>query len=143
MIVKKGNNIKVHYTGTLKDGSKFDSSIGREPLGFEVGAGMMIKGFDDAVIGMKKGEKKSVQIIASEAYGEYRDDLLHNVPKNQVPPDLNPQVGQKLAITQENGSQVPVTIKEVTKDKIVIDANHELAGKDLNFEIEIIEVKKS
>jgi peptidylprolyl isomerase len=142
MKVVKGNKVKVHYTGTLDDGTQFDSSAGREALGFEVGAGMMIKGFDDAVFGMQKGDKKKIHIEVADAYGEYREDLLNSVPKEHVPPELNPQVGQKLAVTQENGSQVSVTVKEVTDKKVVIDANHELAGKALNFEIELVEISK-
>ena len=138
--VKAGDKVKVHYTGTLTDGTKFDSSVGREPLPFEVGAGMMIKGFDAAVVGMAVGETKTVDIPAAEAYGPENPELIIDVPRTNLPPDLNPEVGQQLGMSQPNGQQVPVTIREVHEDKVVIDANHALAGKDLIFEIEIVEI---
>jgi peptidylprolyl isomerase len=137
---KKGDNVKVHYTGKLKDGTIFDSSKGREPLAFQVGAGQMIKGFDAAVDGMEMGDTKVAEIPAAEAYGEARQDLIFDVPKTNLPPDLKPEVGQQLAMTQPNGQQVPVTVAKVEEDKVVIDANHQLAGKDLVFEIELVEI---
>ena len=137
---KKGDNVKVHYKGTLNDGSIFDSSEGREPLAFEVGAGMMIPGFDKAVDGMKVGEKVTANIPAKEAYGESREDMIMEVPAAQIPVDLNPEVGQQLAIEQPNGQSVPVVVKEISEDKIVIDGNHPLAGKDLTFDIELVEI---
>ncbi len=140
MKASKGNTVKVHYTGTLDDGSTFDSSVGRDPLEFELGAGMMIKGFDDAVFGMGVGDSKKINIVPAEAYGEYNEDLLHKVPKDQVPADLKAEVGSRLAVTQENGSQVPVVVVDVNDDGIVLDANHELAGKALNFEIEVVSI---
>ena len=137
---KKGDKVKVHYTGRLKDGTQFDSSAGRAPLEFEVGAGMMIKGFDAAVDGMELGAKVTVEIPAAEAYGEANPQLIIDVPRTNLPPDMNPQVGQQLGMTQPNGQQVPVKVKEVHDDKIVIDANHDLAGKDLIFDIELVEI---
>ena len=137
---KKGDKVKVHYTGRLQDGTQFDSSAGRAPLEFEVGAGMMIKGFDAAVDGMEVGQKVTVEIPAAEAYGEANPQLVIDVPRTNLPPDLNPQVGQQLGMTQPNGQQVPVKVKEVHDDKIVIDANHDLAGKDLIFDIELVEI---
>ena len=136
----KGDKVRVHYTGRLKDGTQFDSSAGREPLEFEVGAGMMIKGFDAAVNGMAVGQKVTVEIPAAEAYGESNPEMIIDVPRTNLPPDLNPQVGQQLGMTQPNGQQVPVKVKEVHDDKIVIDANHDLAGKDLVFDIELVEI---
>ena len=130
----------MHYTGRLQDGTQFDSSAGRAPLEFEVGAGMMIKGFDAAVDGMEVGQKVTVEIPAAEAYGEANPQLVIDVPRTNLPPDLNPQVGQQLGMTQPNGQQVPVKVKEVHDDKIVIDANHDLAGKDLIFDIELVEI---
>ena len=130
----------MHYTGRLHDGSVFDSSAGREPLGFEVGAGQMIQGFDKAVVGMAIGDKKTVEIPAAEAYGEANPQLIIDVPRTNLPPDLNPQVGEQLAMSQPNGQQVPVKVKEVHDDKIVIDANHDLAGKDLIFDIEMVSI---
>ena len=138
--VKKGDKVKVHYTGKLQDGSVFDSSIDREPLEFEVGAGMMIAGFDAAVNGMKIGDKKVAEIPANEAYGEVNKDMIVEVKRTQLPPDLEPQVGQQLGMQQPNGQSVPVVVTEVKEESIVIDANHPLAGKDLIFEIELMEI---
>lgn len=137
---KAGDSVKVHYTGKLKDGTVFDSSKGREPLAFQVGAGQMIKGFDAAVDGMEVGDTKTAEIPAAEAYGESRQDLMFDVPKSDLPEDLKPEVGQQLAMTQPNGQQVPVTVAKVEEDKVVIDANHQLAGKDLIFDIELVEI---
>lgn len=139
-VAKKGDQVKVHYTGRLTDGTIFDSSEGRDPLAFEVGAGMMIKGFDAAVDGMALGAKVTAEIPAAEAYGEAREDMIIDVPRANLPKDLNPQVGQQLAMSQPNGQQVPVKVKEVRDDVVVIDANHDLAGKDLIFDIELVEI---
>lgn len=138
--VKKGDKVKVHYTGKLNDGSVFDSSVNREPLEFEVGAGMMIAGFDNAVNGMKVGDKKVAEIPAAEAYGEKNDDMIVSVPKAQLPPDLNPEVGQQLSMQQPNGQAIPVVVTNVEAETIEIDANHPLAGKDLIFDIELVEI---
>lgn len=137
---KKGDQVAVHYTGKLTDGTVFDSSAGREPLAFELGAGMMIKGFDAAVDGMAVGEKVTAEIPAAEAYGEANDELVFDVPKANFPPELNPEVGQQLAMSQPNGQQVPVKVKEVKEESVVIDANHDLAGKDLVFDIELVSI---
>ena len=139
-VAKKGNQVKVHYTGKLTDGTVFDSSEGRAPLEFEVGAGMMIKGFDAAVDGMSEGAKVTIEIPAAEAYGEAREDMIIDVPRTNLPPDMNPEVGQQLAMSQADGQQVPVKVKEVRDDVVVIDANHDLAGKDLVFDIELVEI---
>jgi len=139
-VAKKGNQVKVHYTGKLTDGTVFDSSEGRAPLEFEVGAGMMIKGFDAAVDGMSEGTKVTVEIPAAEAYGEAREDMIIDVPRTNLPPDMSPEVGQQLAMSQADGQQVPVKVKEVRDDVVVIDANHDLAGKDLVFDIELVEI---
>lgn len=137
---KKGDQVAVHYTGKLTDGTVFDSSAGREPLAFELGAGMMIKGFDAAVDGMAVGEKVTAEIPAAEAYGEANEELIFDVPKANFPPDLKPEVGQQLAMSQPNGQQVPVKVKEVKEESVVIDANHDLAGKDLVFDIELVSI---
>ncbi len=139
-VAKKGDQVKVHYTGKLTDGTVFDSSDGRAPLEFEVGAGMMIKGFDAAVDGLGIGAKVTAEIPAAEAYGEAREDMIIDIPRTNLPPDLNPEVGQKLAMSQPDGQQVPVKVKEVREDVVVIDANHDLAGKDLIFDIELVEI---
>lgn len=139
-VAKKGNRVKVHYTGKLQDGTIFDSSIEREPLEFVVGDGNMIKGFDKAVEGMQKGETVTANIPSSEAYGERRADMMVDVPIDQVPENINPAVGQQLSIQQANGQAMPVVVTAVSEDKITLDANHPLAGKDLTFEINLVEI---
>jgi peptidylprolyl isomerase len=139
-IAKKGDLVKVHYTGRLQDGTIFDSSEGREPLEFELGAGMMIAGFDKAVHGMALGDKSTVEIPCGEAYGEATEELYFDVPMEQVPADITPQVGQQLSVQQGDGSSMPVTVKSVDDEKIVLDANHPLAGKDLIFDIELVSI---
>lgn len=130
----------MHYHGKLTNGETFDSSEGRAPLEFVVGAGMMIKGFDDAVLGMQQGEKKTVQIPAAEAYGEYQDDLLMEFPKSQFPQGMTPEVGMQLTMSNGAGQQFPVTIAEVKDDVVVLDSNHFLAGKELIFDITLTEI---
>ena len=138
--VKTNDVIKVHYTGKLTDGEVFDSSVGRDPIEFTVASGQMIKGFDDAVDGMALNEKKIVEIPAADAYGEYNQDMVQTVPKKNLPPEIVPEIGQQLSATADNGQQIPVTIVEVNENHIKIDANHALAGKDLIFEIEVVEI---
>ena len=140
MQAKKGDAVQVHYTGKLEDGSVFDSSVSREPLGFTVGDGNMIKGFDAAVYGMAVGDKKSVTIPSAEAYGERRDDMLIDVPIEQVPADIKPEVGLQLTLQGGNGQPMPVTVTHVDEQKITLDANHQLAGKDLIFDIELVKI---
>lgn len=137
---KKGDKVKVHYTGKLTDGTVFDSSLEREPLEFEVGAGQMIAGFDNAVNGMAVGDKKVAEIPSAEAYGEKRDDMMVPVPNDKIPADIKPEVGMQLSMQQPNGQPLPVIVAEVKDDHIVLDANHPLAGKDLAFEIELVEI---
>ena len=137
---KQGDTVKVHYTGKLKDGSVFDSSADREPLEFKLGSGNMIPGFEQAVLGMDVGAKKTAEISSEQAYGEKRDDMIISVPRENVPGDITPEVGQQLAVQQQEGQQVPVTVAEVTEEKVVLDANHPLAGKDLVFDIELVEI---
>lgn len=140
MEAKKGDAVKVHYTGKLEDGTVFDSSVSREPLGFTLGDGNMIKGFDAAVYGMVIGDKKTVNIPAAEAYGERRDDMMIEVPISQVPPNIQPEIGQQLVLQGQGGQPMPVTVVELTDEKIVLDANHDLAGKDLIFDIELLKI---
>ncbi len=138
--VKKGDTVKVHYHGTLNDGSVFDSSNGREPLEFEVGSGMVIEGFDTGVTGMEVGEKKTVNIPAEQAYGPTQEDMIMEFPKAQFPADMVPEVGMQLSMSNGQGQQFPVTIIEVKEDAVVLDANHPLAGKDLTFDLELVDV---
>ena len=140
MQAKKGDAVKVHYTGRLDDGFVFDSSASREPLCFTLGDGNMIKGFDSAVYGMVIGDKKTVTIPAAEAYGERREDMIMDVPREQVPPHIQAEVGLQLMLQGGGGQPMPVTVIEVTEEKIVLDANHELAGRDLIFDIELVSI---
>lgn len=137
---KKGDKVKVHYTGKLTDGTVFDSSLEREPIEFELGAGQMIAGFDKAVDGMAVGDKKTADIPSAEAYGDKRDDMMVPVPHDKVPEEIKPEVGMQLSMQQPDGQSLPVLVAEVNDDHIVLDANHPLAGKDLNFEIELVEI---
>lgn len=139
---EKGNNVKVHYTGTLKDNTVFDSSREREPLGFTVGAGQMIAGFDAAVVGMKVGDSKKVTIPAAEAYGPKSEEAMVKVPKEQLPEGMKPEIGMQLEATQADGRTQVLVVAEVIEDEVVLDANHPLAGKDLIFDIEMIEIDK-
>jgi peptidylprolyl isomerase len=137
---KKGDTVKIHYHGRLQDGSTFDSSEGREPLEFELGSGMVIPGFDDGVSGMTIGEKKTINIPATDAYGEKFDDRIIEFPKTQFPPDMIPEVGMQLAMNNGQGQSIPVVITEVKEEVVVLDANHPLAGKDLIFDLELVEI---
>jgi len=139
--VKDGDTVKVHYTGTLKDGQVFDTSAEREPLEFTLGEGQLIPGFEKAVVGMEVGDSASVDIPVDEAYGEAREDLVINVPKDQLPDEVEPKVGMQLQVNQENGQPIPVRITEIAEEELVLDANHPLAGKDLKFDIELVEIK--
>ena len=139
--VKNGDVVRVHYHGKLTDGTTFDSSEGRSPLEFEVGAGMMIPGFDSGVIGMSIGEKKTINIPAEEAYGLVQDDLLMEFPIDRFPPDMKPEVGMTLNMSNGQGQQFPVVIADVKDDVVILDANHPLAGKELIFDIEMVEIE--
>ena len=139
-VVKKGDQIKAHYTGRLTDGTVFDSSEGREPLAFEVGAGMMIAGFDKAVDGMKVGDKKIANIPAEEAYGPRNEEMLFEMPRTNLPEDMEVVEGMPLVMQQPDGTPVPVVVAEIKGDTVIIDANHDLAGKDLIFDIEVVEI---
>jgi peptidylprolyl isomerase len=138
-MAKNGSVVKVHYTGTLVDGSVFDSSLKREPLQFKLGCGQVIPGFEQAVLSMNVGETKTVTIPADQAYGQRRDDLILVVEKEKVPADLAPKVGDRLQIRQPNNTPVLVVVTDINEKTITLDANHALAGKDLTFELTLIE----
>ena len=137
---KQGDKVKVHYTGKLDDGTVFDSSKEREPLEFAIGDKKVIPGFEEAVIGMDIGEKKTVKLEAEKAYGPYRKELVMVVEKKQLPQDMKPEVGQQLQIKQEKNPPIIVTITKVSDNDVTLDANHPLAGKDLTFEVELVEI---
>ena len=139
-VATKGNKVKVHYTGKLNDGTVFDSSEDREPLEFVLGDGNMIKGFDTAVQGMELGSNKSVVIPSVEAYGEKREDMMVDIPVDQVPADIKPEIGMDLSIQNQEGQPMPVKVVHVDEEKITLDANHPLAGQDLNFDIKLVEI---
>ncbi|MCP4460458.1 MAG: peptidylprolyl isomerase [Cytophagales bacterium] len=137
---KANDKVKVHYTGKLKSGQIFDSSLERDPLAFTVGGGQMIPGFDAAVNGMGVSEKTNVTIPCAEAYGDRRDDMLQQISRTQLPADMKPEVGQTLVASQEGGGEQHVIIKDVNDQMITVDANHPLAGEDLFFEIELLSI---
>lgn len=135
---KQGDTVNVHYTGKLEDGTVFDTSRSRHPLQFTIGKGQVIAGFEQAVIGMNTGESKTTTIPVNQAYGQRRDDMIVTMQRDQLPPDLNPEVGQRLELTQMDDQIILVTVKEKTDTTMTLDANHPLAGKDLTFDIELI-----
>jgi peptidylprolyl isomerase len=138
--VKEGDVVKVHYTGKLVNGEQFDSSVGREPLEFTVGAGQMISGFDAAMPGMNPGEKKTINIAPEDGYGLRSEEAIIEFPKANVPADMKLEPGMPLTLSNQAGHPVPVVVVEVKEDVIVLDANHFLAGQELIFDIELVEI---
>ena len=138
--VKSGDKVKVHYHGKLTNGETFDSSAGREPLEFEIGAGSVIKGFDEGVSGMKVGEKRTINIPVDEAYGQRSEDMLIEFPKDRFPKDMEIKEGMQLMMSNGTGQNIPVIVVEVKDDAVILDANHPLAGEDLIFDIELVEI---
>ena len=139
-VVKNGDHVAVQYTGRLEDGSIFVSSQGREPLTFEVGASEVIQGFDEALVGMHTGDKKSITIAPAEGYGEHNSELVFDFPKHMLPEDLACEVGSQLQLVDENQQAIPVIVADIQEDTILLDANHPLAGKTLTFDIELLEI---
>ncbi|ACU63888.1 FKBP-type peptidyl-prolyl cis-trans isomerase [Chitinophaga pinensis] len=139
--VKNGDTVRVHYHGRLTNGTTFDSSEGRDPLEFKVGAGMVIKGFDNGVVDMTIGEKRTLNIPVEEAYGPKNDELIMEFPKENIPSDLNPQVGMDLQMSNPQGQVFPVKVAAIGDTSITLDANHPLAGEALIFDIELVEIK--
>lgn len=136
---KKGDTVKVHYTGTLEDGTVFDSSENKDPLKFELGGGQLIPGFDAAVDGMSAGESCKISIKSEEAYGPHRPEMVMEVPRTQLPSEMEPEVGMRLQAGNDD-EQFVVTVTQVGEEKVTLDANHPLAGEDLNFEITLVEI---
>lgn len=137
---KAGDTVKVHYHGRLTDGTTFDSSEGRDPLEFEVGSGAVIPGFDNGVTGMEIGEKKTINIPVDQAYGPKDPGMLVEFPKTNFPPDMVPEIGMRLNMTNGSGQVIPVVITDVKEETVTLDANHPLAGEDLIFEIELVSI---
>ena len=141
MAIKKGDKIKIDYAGTLEDGTEFDNSKKHgKPLEFEVGAGAIIPGLDNAMVGLEKGEEKEITIKPEEAYGPYNDELIKKIEKKALPQDQEPKAGMTIMIGTPEGQQFPARITEVTDNDITVDINHPLAGKVLNFKIKVVEV---
>lgn len=138
--VKSGDKIKVHYHGKLTSGETFDSSEGREQLEFEVGSGMVIKGFDDGVTGMSVGDKKTINIPYDKAYGPRNPEMVIEMPKGRFPADMELEVGMPLMMSDGQGQQFQVTIAEIKENAVMLDANHPLAGQDLVFDLELVEI---
>jgi len=136
-MIEKGSKVKVHYTGKLEDNNVFDTSVNKEPLEFTVGEGMLIPGFENGVLGMKTGDKKTIELSVGEAYGERRDDLINEIPKNNLPENV--EVGQMLQAETEQGP-ITVVVTDINEETAKIDANHPLAGRKLFFDLEIVEV---
>lgn len=137
---KQGDTVKVHYTGTFDDGTVFDSSLDREPLQFTIGGGQVIAGFDGAVIDMQPGEKKSVNIPAAQAYGDRNEELVAEIGRERLPEGLELEIGQQLQLGLADGDQAVVLVVDVTDTTVTLDANHPMAGLDLNFELELVDI---
>jgi FKBP-type peptidyl-prolyl cis-trans isomerase 2 len=138
--VKSGDTVKVHYHGKLTDGTTFDSSAGRQPLEFKVGSGMVIKGFDNGVLGMKTGDKRTIEIPAEDAYGLEDPQMLMDFPIDRFPTDMKPEIGMQLNMSNGSGQNFPVVIREIKGDVVTLDANHPLAGETLVFDLELVEI---
>jgi len=138
--VKQGDTVKIHYTAKMAGGKVFDTSRKREPLEFKVGEGKVIRGIEEAVLGMDQGDKKTVTISQEKAYGPHKNEMVVQVPRERLPDDLDPRVGQLLEVRQPDGNSSVVTVTDVTTESVTLDANHPLAGKELTFDIELLEV---
>jgi peptidylprolyl isomerase len=138
--VKNGDTVKIHYTGRLNDGVIFDTSLEKDPLEFKLGSGAVIPGFESAVMGMTVGDKKTTTIPMDEAYGPYDSKLVAVIKKENVPETIKPELGQMLRINQEDGGYIVVRVTDVNDADITLDGNHPLAGKDLTFDIELVEI---
>ena len=139
-VVATGNKVKIHYTGTFDDGEVFDSSREVDPLEFEVGAGQVIPGFDNAVVGMAVGESKQVRLLEDEAYGPYNPEMVFDADPSQFEEGLALEIGQQFQTQMEDGTPLLLTVKSVEGDKITLDANHPMAGKVLNFDLEVVAI---
>lgn len=140
---KSGDTVRIHYTGTLTDGTQFDSSAGREPLEFTLGSGQIIEGLDAEVEGMAVGEKSTVTVPAEKAYGPHSQQNVQQVPRAQIPAEVDVQPGAQLQARTPDGNTVMLTVVEATEDAVTVDANHPLAGQDLVFAVELVEIVKA
>lgn len=135
-----GDTVKVHYTGKLSDGTVFDSSDGRDPLEFTIGSGALIEGFEQAVVGMTPGEAKTVEIASAEAYGPHHDEMVQQIERAVIPDEIDLDVGVRLQATQGEGPPLILTVVELSETSVTVDANHPLAGQDLTFDIDLVEI---
>lgn len=142
-LAKAGDTVKVHYTGTLDDGTLFDSSEEREPLEFQLGNGRVIAGFEDAVVGMSVGESRTTRIASEDAYGVHHTEMVLQVPRGQFPSNIEPELNQQLQLQQPDGTAFAVTVTNIEDNIITLDANHPLAGQALNFEIRLVEIAEA
>ena len=138
--VKDGDNVALHYTGTLDDGTVFDSSEGGEPLSFTVGSGQVIPGFEGGVVGMDLGETKQISVAPDQAYGDYHEELVKVVPREAFPPEVTPAIGMAFELELPSGQSMPVRIIDIEGDEVTLDANHLLAGETLNFKVRVISI---
>ncbi|MEA1935373.1 MAG: peptidylprolyl isomerase, partial [Thermodesulfobacteriota bacterium] len=134
---KQGDTVKIHYTGKLEDGTVFDTSTGRDPLQFNIGENQVIQGFEKGVTGMALNESKTVTIPPDEAYGPHREEMVLNIPRDQFPPNIEPEIGQQLELGQENGQTTIAIVSQLTESNVTLDANHPLAGETLIFDIQL------
>lgn len=139
---KEGDEVQVHYTGKLEDGTVFDTSEDGDPLSFTIGENRVIPGFEEAVTGMEPGDSKTTEVEPEQAYGEHREDMVMEMERDQIPNEVDPEVGQQLQLRLENGQTVPVLITALGEDSVTIDANHPLAGRKLIFDIEVIGIEE-
>lgn len=137
---KQGDTVKVHYTGKFEDGTVFDTSIDRDPLLFTIGSGQILQGFEEAVVGMNSGESKTATIPADKAYGPHHKEMVLVVARNQFPENLKLNIGDQLELSRKDGETVIVTIANIAESTVTLDANHPLAGKDLTFDIQLVEI---
>jgi len=138
--VKHGDTVKIHYTGKLEDGTIFDTSAKRDPLQFIIGAGQVVSGFEQAIVGMNPSESKTVKVPTDKAYGPHREEMVLVVDRNKIPKNLKLELGQELQIPQEDGQKTIVAVTNISESSVTLDANHPLAGKDLTFDIQLIEI---
>ncbi len=142
MIVKENDTVEVHYKGTYDDGTVFDSSKGKDPLKFAVGTGKVIPGFDNAIIGMKKDNKKSISLEPADAYGVYDEKMIFPMPISQIGEEISPEVGMQLKMVTQEGHAVIVVVKEIAEESLILDANHPMAGKKLNFDLHLVNIER-
>jgi peptidylprolyl isomerase len=140
--IRTGDRVQVHYTGKLTSGEIFDSSHGKEPLNLTIGEGNIIPGFENALLGMQTGEKKSFNISSEQAFGERRDDLVHVIDREQIPSDMKLEVGMQLALEGEKKEPIPAQVVDMSESTVTLDTNHPLAGKDLTFEVDVVEINR-